>query len=68
MLELGNMIIAVTSVSLEENKRFIQVFLDECLYKLKKLEYDRIDVSEGIDVKKTDGSRECIIWHYWYFF
>ena len=68
MLELGNMIIAVTSVSLEENKRFIQVFLDECLYKLKKLEYDRIDVSEGIDVNKTDGSRECIIWHYWYFF
>ena len=68
MLELGNMIIAVTSVSLEENKRFIQVFLDECLYKLKKLEYDRIDVSDGIDVNKTDGSRECIIWHYWYFF
>ena len=28
------------------------------------LEYDRIDVSEGIDTNKTDGSRECIILHY----
>ena len=31
------------------------------------LEYDRIDVSEGIDANKTDGSRECVICHYWYF-
>ena len=31
------------------------------------LEYGRIDVSEGINVKKTDGSHECIIFHYWYF-
>ena len=30
------------------------------------LEYDRIDVSEGIDTNKTHGSRECIMWHYWY--
>ena len=25
------------------------------------LEYDRIDVSKGIDVKKTNGLHECII-------
>ena len=25
------------------------------------LEYDSIDVLEGIDVSKTNGSRECII-------
>ena len=31
------------------------------------LEYDRIDVSERIDVNKTSGSRDCIICHYWYF-
>ena len=31
------------------------------------LEYDRTDVSEGIDVNKTNGSREGIICHYWYF-
>ena len=26
--------------------------------------YDRIDVSEGIDVNKTSASKECEIWHY----
>ena len=31
------------------------------------LEYDRIDISEGIDVGKTNKSKECIICHYWYF-
>ena len=31
------------------------------------LEYDRIDISEGIDVNKTNLSKECNIYHYWYF-
>ena len=31
------------------------------------LEYDRINVSEGIDVDKTNKSRECILSRYWYF-
>ena len=31
------------------------------------LEYDRIDISEGIDVVKTDKSGECMFCHYWYF-
>ena len=32
------------------------------------LEYDRINVSEGIDVNKSnDKSKECDICHYWYF-
>ena len=31
------------------------------------LKYDRIDISEGIDVDKTDRSRECKFCHYWYF-
>ena len=31
------------------------------------LEYDRIDISEGIDVNKTSLSKECDICHYWYF-
>ena len=30
------------------------------------LYYDRIDVSEGIDVNKTSASK-CDICHYWYF-
>ena len=31
------------------------------------LEYDRIDISEGIDVDKTIKSKECMLCHYWYF-
>ena len=32
------------------------------------LEYDRIDISEGIDINKSnDKSKECGICHYWYF-
>ena len=31
------------------------------------LEYDRIDISEGIDVNKTSASKECDICYYWYF-
>ena len=31
------------------------------------LYYDRIDVSEGIDVNKTSASKEYDICHYWYF-
>ena len=32
------------------------------------LEYDRIDISEGIDISKSsDKSKECHISHYWYF-
>ena len=30
-------------------------------------EYDRIDISEGIDIKRTSASKECDICHYWYF-
>ena len=31
------------------------------------LEYKRIDISEGIDVNKTNLLRKCDICHYWYF-
>ena len=31
------------------------------------LEYNRIDISEGIDRNKTSASKECNICHYWYF-
>ena len=32
------------------------------------LEYDRIDISEGIDVNKTNLSKELDICHYWYWY
>ena len=28
------------------------------------LQYEKIDVSEGIDVNKTSGSKECILCHF----
>ena len=31
------------------------------------LEYDRIDISEGIDVNKVSASKECDVCHFWYF-
>ena len=31
------------------------------------LEYDRIYVSEGIDVNKATDLRECNVCYYWYF-
>ena len=31
------------------------------------LDYDRIDISEGIDINKTNASIKCDICHYWYF-
>ena len=31
------------------------------------LQYERIDVSEGLDPDKPDKSKEFMICHYWYF-
>ena len=31
------------------------------------LEYERIDISDGIDVDTSNKSKECILCHYWYF-
>ena len=34
---------------------------------IKMSDYDRIYVSEGIDINKTSASKESGICHYWYF-
>ena len=31
------------------------------------LYYDRLDVSGGMDISKTSGSKESGVCHYWYF-
>ena len=31
------------------------------------LQYEQIDVSEGINNNKTSASKECMLCHYWYF-
>ena len=30
------------------------------------LRYQKIDVSEGIDVNRTSASKECELCHYWF--
>ena len=61
------MTITIRSVFEENGKLYSQVFLDDTLYELNILEYKRIDILEGIDVNKTNLSKECDICHYWYF-
>ena len=34
---------------------------------MKMLEYERIDISDRIDVDKTNKSKECMFCYYWYF-
>ena len=41
--------------------------MSKFLYKLQMLYYDRIDISEAIDVNESSESKECDICHYWYF-
>ena len=31
------------------------------------IEYERINILEGINVNKTNKSKECMLCHYWYF-
>ena len=31
------------------------------------LYYNRIDIIEGIDLDKSNNSKECMISHYWFF-
>ena len=64
------MTITIRSVFEGDGKLSPQVFLDDTLYELnvyKRLEYDRIDISEGVDVNKASLSKECEPCHDWYF-
>ena len=31
------------------------------------LKYDKIDITEGIDLNKTNESKKCMYCHYWYY-
>ena len=67
ILKLRMLAVIVRSVFQKDGKYYPQVFLDKCLCKIQMLEYDRIDISEGIDINKTIALKECDICHYWYF-
>ena len=66
-LKLHNLTIVIRSVFQEDGKYYLQVFLDECLYQLQILEYERNNIPEGIDVNKASASKKCDICHYCYF-
>ena len=66
-LKFPTMTIVDRSVFEEEGKSNLQVYLDESLYDLQMLEYDRIDISEGININKTSASKECDVCRYWHF-
>ena len=34
---------------------------------MKMLQNEKTDISEGIDVNKTSVSKECELYHYWFF-
>ena len=49
--------------------RYIKTEIRTCSGKVYviKLYYDRIDISEGIDLPKSNNSKECMICHYFFF-
>ena len=68
IFKLHNLVIIIRFVFQEDKKYYPQVFLDECLYELLILEYDRINLSDWTDLeKKTHASKQCDNCHYWYF-
>ena len=62
-LKFHNMTIIIRFAFEEDGKLYLQLFLDGTFYELnifKMLEYDRIDISEGVDVNKTSLSKDVI--------
>ena len=49
------------SVFQEDKKYYPQVFLDECLYELLILEYDRINLSDWTDLEKKHTHQNNVI-------
>ena len=68
-------------VNKNENNYYYFVFLEKGFYRdkfntqsfymnvciLSMLCFDRIDVSEEVDINKTSAPKECNICHYWHF-
>ena len=67
-LKFHEMTIIIRSVFEEGGKLHPQVFLRwRSVWIIKMLQYEKIDVSEGIDINKASASKECMPSHYWYF-
>ena len=61
-LTFHNVIILIKSVFNKDTNRYYYNMFLEMLY------FDRIDVSEGIDINKTNASKECANCHYYWYF
>ena len=62
------MTIIIRSIFSKNGKFYPQLFLYEALYEfIKMLRYQKIDISERIDINKTNASKECEVCHYWFF-
>ena len=66
-LKFHTMSIIIRSVFEERGNLYPWVFLDDVLWIIKILQYEKIDVSEEIDTNKTSASKECMLCQYWYF-
>ena len=67
-LKLHLLTIIVRCIFEEDIKFYLQLYLDDCLYDLKTMiQLDRIEDSQGIDLNRTDKSKECKICYYNYF-
>ena len=65
-LKFHNKATVIRSVFEEDGAFCPPVYVDVCLYELQMLEYDRINISEGIDSNEVNASKECLC-HHWYF-
>ena len=54
-----NLTIIIRCVFQEGGKLYPQIYLDERFYELLMLEYDRIDISEEIDLKKQTHQKSA---------
>ena len=62
-----NSTIEIHNVTIVVRESFLRWMLLWIINDMKMLYYDRIEVSEGINVNKTSESKEYDICHYWYF-
>ena len=57
--------IIIRATFAQDGKYYAQLFLDDGIIKL--LEYERFDISEGIDVHMSNKSKECMLCQNYYF-
>ena len=73
MFKIHSVTIVIKSLIEKDYKFYPEISLNHLSYEISlvqrtyknMLEYDRIDLSKGIDVNKTSNSRECSFCHYY---